>query len=73
LGDEPWTTNYTGNFNGVLDYIWYSANNLVPLAIAPVPDEAQLRKHGDALPSTQYSSDHIMLIADMQILSNGGR
>lgn len=71
LGEEPWVTNYTQNFKGVLDYIWYSMPNLRPVAVAPVPDEAELTRHGDALPSTEYSSDHVMLIAEMQIASNG--
>ena len=69
LGDEPWVTNYSQNFKGVLDYIWYSAPNLRPLAVAPVPEEKELTKHGEALPNTEYSSDHIMLIADMQVIS----
>jgi len=73
LGDEPWVTNFTLNFKGVLDYIWYSAQNLRPLSAAPIPDEAQLTKHGEALPSTEYSSDHIMLISDLQVVSNGSR
>jgi CCR4-NOT transcription complex subunit 6 len=71
LGDEPWVTNYTQNFKGVLDYIWYSMPNLRPIAVAPVPDEAELTRNGEALPSTEYSSDHIMLIAEMQIATNG--
>ena len=73
LGEEPWTTNYTLNFKGVLDYIWYSATNILPLSVALVPDEAQVTKHGEALPSTEFSSDHIMLVSDLQILSNGAR
>lgn len=73
LGDEPWTTNYTVNFKGVLDYIWYSAQNLMPLSVSPIPSEAQLTKHGEALPSTEFSSDHIMLISDLQVVGNGGR
>ena len=73
LGDEPITTNYTANFKGVLDYVWYSVQNLRPLSAAPVPDESVLTRHGEALPSTEYSSDHIMLISDMQIMSGGSR
>jgi CCR4-NOT transcription complex subunit 6 len=69
-GEEPWVTNYTHNFKGVLDYIWYSASNLRPVAVAPVPDKEVLTKHGDGLPSTALSSDHIMLIADMQVIGN---
>ncbi len=68
MGEEPKATNYTELFKGVLDYMWYSASNLRPLSCAPIPDETVLTKHGDALPSTQYSSDHIMLISDMQIM-----
>jgi mRNA deadenylase 3'-5' endonuclease subunit Ccr4 len=70
MGDEPKVTNFTTNFKGVLDYIWYSAQNLRPLSAAPVPDEAILTRNGEALPSTEYSSDHIMLISDMQIMSS---
>ena len=73
IGDEPWVTNYTVNFKGTLDYIWYSAQNLRPLSAAPIPDEAVLTRRGEALPSTEYSSDHIMLISDMQVISNGAR
>lgn len=73
LGEEPWVTNYTVNFKGTLDYIWYSAQNLRPLSAAPIPDEERLTKYGEALPSTEYSSDHLMLISDMQVISNGAR
>lgn len=69
LGEEPWVTNYTLNFKGVLDYIWYSTHNLRPLSAAPIPDEERLTKNGEALPSTEYSSDHIMLISDMQVVN----
>mmetsp|Transcript_27964 Transcript_27964/g.46262 ORF Transcript_27964/g.46262 Transcript_27964/m.46262 type:complete len:638 (-) Transcript_27964:244-2157(-) len=73
LGDEPIQTNYTTNFKGVLDYIWYSVQTLRPLSASPVPDESILTRHGEALPSTEFSSDHIMLISDMQILNGGAR
>mmetsp|Transcript_120360 Transcript_120360/g.245993 ORF Transcript_120360/g.245993 Transcript_120360/m.245993 type:complete len:652 (+) Transcript_120360:489-2444(+) len=73
LGDEPQQTNYTHNFKGVLDYICYSVSTLRPVAVSPVPDESILTRHGDALPSTEFSSDHIMLISDMQIMNGGGR
>lgn len=73
LGEEPWVTNYTSQFKGTLDYIWYSVQNLRPLSAAPVPDEARLTRHGEALPSTEYSSDHVMLISDLQIIGSGSR
>jgi len=68
IGKEPHVTNYTAQFKGVLDYMWYSVQNLRPLSAAPIPETQVLTKHGEALPSTQYSSDHIMLISDMQIM-----
>eukprot|EP00980_Cylindrotheca_fusiformis_P001544 scaffold350_cov133-Cylindrotheca_fusiformis.AAC.15 len=68
LGEEPIQTNYTVNFKGVLDYMWYSVQNLRPLSAAPIPDESVLTRHGEGLPSTEFSSDHIMLISDMQII-----
>jgi len=73
LGEEPRYTNFTAQFKGVLDYMWYSTQNLRPLSAATIPDESVLTRHGEALPSTQYSSDHIMQISDMQIVSGGGR
>jgi len=73
LGEEPQQTNYTLNFKGVLDYICYSRQTLRPLSASPVPDETVLTRHGDALPSTEFSSDHIMLISDMQIMNGGAR
>jgi len=73
LGEEPQQTNYTLNFKGVLDYICYSRQTLRPLSVSPIPDESVLTRHGDALPSTEFSSDHIMLISDMQILNGGAR
>lgn len=73
LGEEPQQTNYTLNFKGVLDYICYSRQTLRPLSASPIPDESVLTRHGDALPSTEFSSDHIMLISDMQIMNGGAR
>jgi len=72
LGEEPKQTNYTGHFKGVLDYVWYSIPSLRPLSAAPIPSEAMLTRHGEALPSTEFSSDHIMLISDFQMLSGNG-
>ena len=66
-GDEPSFTNYTGGFKGTLDYIWYSSDNLRPLSAAPIVEEEAILKYGIALPNPQFSSDHIMMLADMQL------
>jgi len=73
LGEEPQFTNYTAQFKGVLDYMWYTATNLRPLSAAPIHDSSVLTRYGEALPSTQFPSDHIMLISDMQIVNSGSR
>ena len=70
LGEEPPFTNFTAIFKGVLDYMWFTASNLRPLSAAPIPDAAALTRYGEALPSTQFPSDHVMLISDMQIVSS---
>ncbi|GMH48736.1 hypothetical protein TL16_g00359 [Triparma laevis f. inornata] len=67
MGDEPEFTNYTGGFRGTLDYIWYSADTLRPLSTAPIHSEEMIHEYGIALPNTQFSSDHILMMADMQL------
>uniref|UniRef100_A0A7S0CTS6 Endonuclease/exonuclease/phosphatase domain-containing protein n=2 Tax=Amorphochlora amoebiformis TaxID=1561963 RepID=A0A7S0CTS6_9EUKA len=60
---EPKYTNYTGHYIGTLDYIWYSNGTLRPVAILEIDDEKHLKKQ-TALPSPQYPSDHIFLLAE---------
>ncbi|CAM9566192.1 unnamed protein product [Ectocarpus sp. 12 AP-2014] len=67
MGSEPPYTNYTGNFKGVLDYVWFSSPHIRPLAVAPVPTAEDIMKCGVALPNVQSSSDHIMLLCDVQL------
>jgi len=69
-GTEPAFTNYTGGFKGVLDYMWYSSELLRPLSTSPVPKEDEIRDIGIAMPSVGFSSDHILIMADMRF---GGR
>ena len=63
LNSEPKFTNYTKKFKGTLDYIWYTPLKLSLKSYFRTPDESELRVEG--LPSTQYPSDHIMLICDV--------
>merc|ERR1719456_846599 len=55
-------TNYTEDFKGTLDYIWYTSEQLVVLAISQVDDESQLSQE-TALPSSTRPSDHVSLVA----------
>ena len=66
-GAEPTFTNYTSGFKGTLDYIWYTSDNLRPLSTAPITEEEKILKYGMALPNTQFSSDHVLMLADMQL------
>merc|ERR1711907_327392 len=61
-GREADYTNYTEDFKGTLDYIWYTSDSLIVLAISQVDDEAQLTQE-TALPSSTRPSDHVSLVA----------
>lgn len=59
---EATFTNYTEDFKGTLDYIWFTPDNISVLAISQVDDEAELSKE-TALPSSTRPSDHVSLVA----------
>mmetsp|Transcript_17523 Transcript_17523/g.52712 ORF Transcript_17523/g.52712 Transcript_17523/m.52712 type:complete len:626 (-) Transcript_17523:269-2146(-) len=61
-GREAQYTNYTEDFKGTLDYIWFSPDALAVLAISQVDDESQLQQE-TALPSSTRPSDHVSLVA----------
>eukprot|EP00931_Biecheleriopsis_adriatica_P061422 TRINITY_DN3692_c0_g3_i1.p1 TRINITY_DN3692_c0_g3~~TRINITY_DN3692_c0_g3_i1.p1 ORF type:complete len:618 (+),score=115.26 TRINITY_DN3692_c0_g3_i1:94-1947(+) len=61
-GREATFTNYTEDFKGTLDYIWFSPDSLSVLAISQVDDETQLTQE-TALPSSTRPSDHVSLVA----------
>jgi len=70
MGQEPLFTNYTANYKGVLDYIWFS-HQFIDLThvLMPPSEEAVVRRSGVGLPSTQDPSDHIPLCVDFSLLS----
>ncbi|XP_026192424.1 uncharacterized protein LOC34621331 [Cyclospora cayetanensis] len=68
---EPPFTNYTGNFTGCLDYIFFSASELRLAALMEPVSETQLFMEAEtlhlrsaALPSPLRPSDHVPLIAE---------
>lgn len=77
-GAEPAYTNYTHSFVGVLDYIWYGAESVVPTAIMEIPDESLLfgkeseTDSGQGLPNAHWSSDHVALGVEFQLLKRHG-
>jgi CCR4-NOT transcription complex subunit 6 len=62
---EPLFTNCTRDFLGTLDYIFYTADSLQPEALLELLNEEDLRKD-TGLPSPEWSSDHIALLAEFR-------
>lgn len=54
----PLYTNYTHDFVGTLDYIWYSDEGLEPLAILKLGTEEELKAEV-GLPNSREPSDHV--------------
>ncbi|CAI0402440.1 unnamed protein product [Linum tenue] len=65
LINEPLFTNCTRDFIGTLDYIFYTADSLTVESLLELLDEESLRKD-TALPSPEWSSDHIALLAEFR-------
>ncbi|KAJ0815683.1 putative poly(A)-specific ribonuclease [Helianthus annuus] len=63
--NEPLFTNCTRDFIGTIDYIFYSADSLTVESLLELLDEDSLRKD-TALPSPEWSSDHIALMAEFR-------
>eukprot|EP00871_Galdieria_phlegrea_P005026 jgi/Galph1/5524/GphlegSOOS_G4132.1 len=67
VGNEPKYTNYTENFVGVLDYIWYNPSQLIATALLDIPSEDELvTSNESSLPNRKWSSDHIALMAEFR-------
>ncbi|KAK4749249.1 hypothetical protein SAY87_026698 [Trapa incisa] len=69
LTNEPLFTNCTRDFIGTLDYIFYSADSLTVEGLLELLDEDSLRKD-TGLPSPEWSSDHIALLAEFRCKSS---
>ncbi|MQL97533.1 hypothetical protein Taro_030227 [Colocasia esculenta] len=65
--NEPLFTNCTRDFIGTLDYIFYTADSLTVESLLELLDEECLRKD-TALPSPEWSSDHIALLAEFRCM-----
>ncbi|KAH9614207.1 hypothetical protein KSS87_019067 [Heliosperma pusillum] len=63
--NEPLFTNCTRDFIGTHDYIFYTADSLTVESLLELLDEDNLRKD-TALPSAEWSSDHIALLAEFR-------
>ncbi|XP_073526110.1 uncharacterized protein [Phyllobates terribilis] len=63
--NEPMFTYCTRDFIGTYDYIFYTADSLTVESLLELLDEESLRKD-TALPSPEWSSDHIALLAEFR-------
>ncbi|KAF5474016.1 carbon catabolite repressor protein 4 homolog 1-like [Juglans microcarpa x Juglans regia] len=70
--NEPLFTNCTRDFIGTLDYIFYTADSLTVESLLELLDEEGLRKD-TALPSPEWSSDHIALLAEFRCMPRARR
>ncbi|CAL1284914.1 unnamed protein product [Larinioides sclopetarius] len=61
----PEYTNYTAEFSGCLDYIFYNKDILDVIDVVPMPRHEQVTAQ-KALPSEYFPSDHIALICTLQ-------
>ena len=59
-------TNYTPNFTGILDYIWYSTNAFQVRELLGNVDEDYLRRV-PGFPNHYFPSDHLALKADFTV------
>ena len=59
-------TNYTPNFTGVIDYIWYSVNSMEVKGLLGNVDEQYLRRV-PGFPNAHFPSDHLALKAEFGI------
>jgi len=64
IGEPPFT-NYTSDFYGVLDYIWYTTPTLKVTGLLEHVNKSELFS---PFPNPHFPSDHIPLLAEFQFL-----
>jgi len=67
LGREPRCTNLTHEFEGTLDYVWYTKKSLRPLSVLDIPPHSCLKEE-IGLPSKKFPSDHLPLLCKFKFL-----
>ncbi|EJU04423.1 hypothetical protein DACRYDRAFT_76875 [Dacryopinax primogenitus] len=59
-------TNYTPNFEGIIDYIWYSTDTMAVRSVLGEVDPAYLAK-SVGFPNAHFPSDHLCLAAEFRL------
>jgi CCR4-NOT transcription complex subunit 6 len=65
IGELPFT-NYTPNFEGVIDYIWYNQNALAVTGLLGDVDKSYLNKVV-GFPNAHFPSDHICILSEFRV------
>ncbi|KAL5507043.1 CCR4 [Sanghuangporus vaninii] len=65
IGELP-STNFTPTFQGVLDYIWYTANNLTVTSLLGEIDKDYLSKVV-GFPNAHFPSDHVAIASEFRL------
>jgi len=68
MGTEPEYSNLTPDFEGCLDYIWFSKKQLVVQEVVEIPDREFV---GKGIPNKCFPSDHVPLVAKFSFAKNG--
>ncbi|GMH34693.1 hypothetical protein BSKO_02554 [Bryopsis sp. KO-2023] len=68
---EPPFTTVTETYKGTLDYIFYTPSLLRPTSLLELPAESEVSLSSTGLPNAKFSSDHICLGAEFQLLCPG--
>jgi CCR4-NOT transcription complex subunit 6 len=59
-------TNYTHDFTGIIDYIFYSADTIVPAGILG-PSDIETMESFDGCPNPHFPSDHLSIAAQLTL------
>jgi len=65
IGELPFT-NYTSNFEGVVDYVWYSTPSLVVRGLLGEIDPEYIQRV-PGFPNIHFPSDHLALVAEFGV------
>ncbi|MCO5588424.1 hypothetical protein L7F22_042380 [Adiantum nelumboides] len=65
IGELPFT-NYTPNFVGSIDYIWYNSNALAVTGLLGEVDRSYLNKVV-GFPNAHFPSDHICILSEFRV------
>ncbi|KAK0543371.1 Glucose-repressible alcohol dehydrogenase transcriptional effector, partial [Tilletia horrida] len=68
IGELPFT-NYTPNYKGVIDYVWYNTNALAVSGLLGDVDPAY-RDKVVGFPNAHFPSDHVCLLAEFTVRPN---